>query len=163
VPWNGDTSIEGVIIIIIVKPTHDREECPEFVKWIKVATHKKDDVLIGTYYRIPKSPFEALEQLDSLWSIAKIFESPKYKKCKIFLWENFNLGDINWTIGCSTKGVLVIHWLGPVRSNLYLRVYHSVTYLWLPSLVEKVFICPPIGLSNHDILFIRTPLNQHSL
>jgi hypothetical protein len=63
----------GEVIIIMFKPTCDCEECPELhtaceLKWIKLTTHKKYDVLVRIYYREPKS---SLEQLDSF--IAKIF------------------------------------------------------------------------------------------
>jgi hypothetical protein len=159
----------------MVKPTYDHEDCPELVKWIKLTTHKKDDVVIGTYYREPKSSTEALEQLDS--SFAKIFESPKYEKCKIFLGGDFTLCGINWTIGCSTIGarykshcdklVNILNCYGLDQVNVLLTTRQERTLdLFItshPSLVEKVFICPPIGLSDHDILFIRTSLNQHSL
>lgn len=66
-----------------VKPIYDCEDCPDLdtaceLKWVKWTTHRKDAVLIGTYYREPKPSIEALQQLGL--STSKIFKSAKKKK-----------------------------------------------------------------------------------
>ena len=53
----------------MVKPEHNCEECPDLdstceLTWVKITTDKKNEILIGSYYREPKSSMEALEQLD---------------------------------------------------------------------------------------------------
>lgn len=90
----------------MVKPHYDCEECPDLdtvceLKWIKLTTHKKESILVGTFHREPKSTMEAQEQLDL--SISRIFKSNKYRNCKIFLGGDFNLGDIDWHSGCVTN------------------------------------------------------------
>ena len=63
-------------VIVMVKPEHNCEECPDLdptceLTWVKITTDKKNEILIGSYYREPKSSMEALEQLDL--SISRIF------------------------------------------------------------------------------------------
>lgn len=114
--WMKCTGKRGRLLLIKVegvwsskvKPIYDCEDCPDLhtaceLKRIKWTTHRKDAVLIGTYYREPKPSIEALQQLGL--STSKIFKSAKKKKnSQIFLRWDFNLGDINWTMGCSTQG-----------------------------------------------------------
>jgi len=81
-------------VVIMIKPHYDCEECPDLytaceLKWIKLTNHKKESILVGAFYREPKSTMEALEQL--VLSISRIFKSNKYRNCKIFLGGDFNL------------------------------------------------------------------------
>ena len=159
-------------VVIMVKPHYDCEECPDLdtaceLKWIKLTTHKKESILVGAFYREPKSTMEALEQLDL--SISRIFKSNKYRNCKIFLGGDFNLGDIDWHSGCVPTGARDKAYCEKLISILNCHNLEQVNTLSTrqdrtldlfitshPSLVQKYFTCPPVGLSDHDILAVRT-------
>jgi len=54
----------------MVRPELAAEECLDLttdceIKSVKVAVSKSENILIGSYYREPKSKLEALEELDS--------------------------------------------------------------------------------------------------
>jgi len=94
-------------VLIMVRPELAAEECLDLdtdceIKWVKVAVSKSENILIGSYYREPKSKLEALEELDK--SLSKIANSNVYKNMKLFIGGDFNLGDIDWSLGRCVAG-----------------------------------------------------------
>ncbi|KAK6186985.1 hypothetical protein SNE40_006239 [Patella caerulea] len=89
-------------VTIMVRPDLPAEECLDLdstceIKWAKVRTSSNEAILIGAYYREPKSKIEALDELEK--SLSKIQNDPSYRNMKIFLGGDFNLGDIEWEVG----------------------------------------------------------------
>ncbi|KAK6191217.1 hypothetical protein SNE40_002954 [Patella caerulea] len=89
-------------VTIMVRPDLPAEECSDLdttceIKWAKVRTSSNEAILIGAYYREPKSKIEALDELKK--SLSKIQNDPSYRNMKIFLGGDFNLGDIEWEVG----------------------------------------------------------------
>jgi hypothetical protein len=72
----------------------------------------------------PKSLIKALEQLDS--SIAKIFESQEYKKCKIFL-GNMSKGVPSLTLVFKRGSTIIL---------VYKEGFHSSCVLFTPFLTK---------------------------
>lgn len=146
-------------VAILVKPGYDCEECPDLdstceLKWVKITTHKKDNILIGSFYREPKSSLQALEQLEL--SISKIVQSNKYKNNKIFIGGDFNLGDINWNSCCTTQGardkqhcdklISILNCFGLEQVNTLPTRQERTLDLFITShvtLIEKIYTCPP--------------------
>ena len=94
-------------VIVMTKPILNCEECPDLdseceIKWVKVTTSKASNILVGAFYREPKSPIETLNELEN--SLCKIENNKKYRNCKIFLGGDFNLGDIDWERGNPISG-----------------------------------------------------------
>ena len=69
---------------------------------MKVTTSKNNNILVGAFYRKPKSLIETLTELDI--SLSKIENSEKYRNCEIFLGGDFNLRDIDWEHGYPITG-----------------------------------------------------------
>jgi len=91
----------------MVRPELAAEKCLDLdtdceIKWVKVAVSKSENILIGSYYREPKSKLQALEELDK--SLSKIANSNVYKNMKLFIDGDFNLGDIDWSLGHCVAG-----------------------------------------------------------
>lgn len=161
-------------VMVMVKPEYDCEECPDLdsdceIKWVRVITSSKEPILIGTFYREPKSPLETLDQLNN--SLILIKTSKKYSQSKIILGGDFNLGDIDWETGSAPSGardkahciklcnILNEHCLEqmnrqPTRQGRLLDLFITSH----PSLVQKCYTCPPIGLADHDVLAVNTLL-----
>ncbi|XP_060561750.1 uncharacterized protein LOC132721460 [Ruditapes philippinarum] len=160
--------------MVLVKPGLDCEDCPDLdsnceIKWVKVTTSKQCNILVGAFYREPKSQIETLNELDI--SLGKIGNSEKYRNCKIFLGGDFNLGDIDWEYGNPTSGakdkahceklcsILNLHFIEqvnllPTRMNRTLDLFITSH----PTLIEKCSTGPPLGLSDHDCLFVTSKL-----
>ena len=56
-------------VIFMVKPGLQAEECLDLdtnceLKWVKVNTSHDHQILVGSYYREPKSTLDALDELD---------------------------------------------------------------------------------------------------
>ena len=104
--------------------------------------------------------------------MCKIENNKKYRKCKIFLGGDFNLGDIDWERGNPISGakdkshceklcsILNSHYLEqintlPTRMNRTLDLFITSH----PSLIERCSTGPPLGLSDHDCLFVSSKLH----
>ena len=75
---------------------------PAELKWVKVNTPHDHQILVGSYYREPKSTLDALDELDL--SLNKAETLKPYKNMKKFLAGDFNLGDIEWDNGLCPPG-----------------------------------------------------------
>ena len=161
-------------VIVMTKPGLNCEECPDLdseceIKWVKVKTSKASNILFGAFYREPKSPIETLNELEN--SLCKIENNKKYRNCKIFLGGDFNLGDIDWERGNPISGakdkshckklcsILNSYYLEPIytlptRMNRNLDLFITSH----PSLIERCSTGPPLGLSDHDCLFVSSKL-----
>ena len=76
----------------MVKPGLPAEECLDLdtnceLKWVKVNTSHDHQILIGSYYREPKSTLDALDELDL--SLNKAETLKPYKNMKKFLAGDF--------------------------------------------------------------------------
>ena len=54
----------------MTKPGLNCEECSDLdseceIKWVKVTTSKANNILVGAFYREPKSPIETLNELEN--------------------------------------------------------------------------------------------------
>ena len=158
----------------MIKPGLSCEECPDLdseceIKWVKVTTSKNNNILVGAFYREPKSVIETLTELDI--SLSKIENSEKYRNCKIFLGVDFNLRDIDWEhgypiIGAKDKShceklctILNSHYLEqvntlPTRKDNTLDLFITSH----PGLIDRCSTRPPLGLSDHDCLFVSSKL-----
>ena len=94
-------------VIVMVKPGLPAEECLDLdsnceIKWVKVKTSNKEQILVGSYYREPKAKLENLDELDL--SLNKVHNLKPYCNMKTFLRCDFILGDIEWDSGYSLPG-----------------------------------------------------------
>ena len=163
-------------VIILVKPTYDCKECSDLdtnceLIWLKITTPTKKEILIGAFYREPKSSLDALDQLNN--SLCKINNNTKYKNCIIKLGGDFNLGDINWENSAAPAGsrdkahcdklcLIARNHLLEQINTMPTREGRTLDLLFTshPSTVIKHTICPPIGMSDHEMLQVTTSLKS---
>lgn len=140
---------------------------------LTTCTKRKHALLIGSYYRNLR--LKICNHLTN--QCLKNSSQININKTVKYFWEISTLviSTGPWTMGCSRESK--INHTGILRNlvsllNCYgvghvntLPTYYVLIGLYIylliishPTLIEKVFTCPPIGMSDHDILAIQTTL-----
>ena len=134
---------------------------------MKINTSNQEQILVGSYYREPKATLKNIDELNL--SLNEVQNSNPYSNMKTFLGGDFNLGDIEWDSGCAQHGARdKVHCdkLLEITKNCNLEQVNEtptrqgriLDFLFTshPNLVQRHTLCPPIGLSDHDILSVTT-------
>lgn len=154
----------GVLIAISNKITSSKVQTETTnceIVWAKITSSDNKTTYVGTYYRPPSDKGESLKQLnDSLQNVCK------NTNANIWLSGDFNLGHINWSIPSVTPGKpdqdLHNQLLDILNDNNLTQVVDKKTRndrtldllcMSNPSHINRIETLPPVGHSDHDIIF----------
>jgi hypothetical protein len=133
------------------------------IVWAEINIAGTKKIIIGSYYKPPSDDEKSLDNLDESLNRLK-----KYHASNIWLGGDFNLGYIDWSVPSFVSGkpepklhnqlldIIDYHNLHqtvnkPTRKDRTLDLFLVTN----PSSVNKVTTLPPIGKTDHDIVYIE--------
>lgn len=125
---------------------------------LTTCTKRKHALLIGSYYRNLR--LKICNHLTN--QCLKNSSQININKTVKYFWEISTLviSSINWTMdhGLQQRVKDKSHVNTLPTYYVLIGLYIYLLIISHPTLIEKVFTCPPIGMSDHDILAIQTTL-----
>ncbi|XP_071123809.1 uncharacterized protein [Mytilus edulis] len=131
--------------------------------WAQINISGPKNLLVGSYYRPPSDDGNSIKQLDL--SLSRINQT---SNSNILVGGDFNLGHIDWSVPEVIPGKPDQEQHNSLLELLYDHNLHQIVNIPTrkerildlvlinnPSNINKVSTLPPIGLSDHDIVYVE--------